>query len=133
MHAKSEYYEFGAFKAGKSSLHSMELEEVGDVAEKTACSPAMPISARIRSRGQGWARRLRGRLFGQSVAIARSLSEELGIPASFVQSDIYDLPTSLRPVRYRLHVVRHDLLAAKYEPMGAGWCRTSSSRAAPFT
>ena len=35
IHQRSTYYDVDAFKAGKSSLHSLELEELGEVRGKS--------------------------------------------------------------------------------------------------
>ena len=58
----------------------------------------------------------------EAIAAARGLAGELGIPATFVRSDLYRLPEVLaRTVRRRLHVERRPRLAPGHR--GLGPCR----------
>ena len=95
VHARSAMYDLEGFKAGKSSLHPVEVEEMGDVAGKTL----LHLQCHFGMDTLSWAR-LGARVTGvdfsdQAIALARSLSQELGIDARFVCSNIYDLPEYL--------------------------------------
>ena len=95
LHVASKTYDVASFKAGKNSLGSIELEEVGDVAGKTL----IHLQCHFGKDTLSWAR-LGATVTGvdfsdKAIGIARELSAELGIPATFVQSDIYDLPNVL--------------------------------------
>ena len=91
IHEKSTFYDLAGFKAGKSSLRSLELEEVGDVAGKSL----LHLQCHFGKDSLSWARlgaRVTGVDFSErAIALARSLSRELGIEADFVCGDIYDL------------------------------------------
>src|SRR5262245_9551113 len=94
IHVKSEHYDVEGFKGGKSSLHALELEELGDVAGKSL----LHLQCHFGKDTLSWARlgaQVTGADFSdKAIELARGLSEELGIPATFVVSDIYDLPNN---------------------------------------
>ena len=43
VHAASEMYDVEGFKAGRMTLHDVEMQEVGDVSGKTLLHPAVPL------------------------------------------------------------------------------------------
>lgn len=43
VHKDSAFYDVASFKAGKTSLNKIDLDEVGDVKGKNAFAPAMPL------------------------------------------------------------------------------------------
>ncbi len=95
IHRASAYYGVGAVRAGDSSLHGLELEELGDVAGKTL----LHLQCHIGLDTISWARAgatVTGVDFSPAaIAAARSLANELGIAARFVESDVYSLPERL--------------------------------------
>jgi len=95
IHTRSEFYDVEGFKAGKSTLRAIELEELGDVSGKSL----LHLQCHFGLDTLSWAR-LGARVTGvdfsdRAMAMARSLSNELGIKADFVHSDIYELPKTL--------------------------------------
>jgi len=95
IHAASRMYDLEGFKAGKTPLHSIELEELGDVSGKKL----LHLQCHFGMDTLAWAR-LGAQVTGvdlsdEAIALARSLSEELGIPARFICTDIYSLPGAL--------------------------------------
>ena len=95
IHARSKFYDVAGFKSGKSSLKSIELEELGDVSGKSL----LHLQCHFGLDTLSWAR-LGAKVTGidfsdKAIDLARSLSKELSIEASFVQSDIYALPNVL--------------------------------------
>jgi SAM-dependent methyltransferase len=95
IHARSEFYDLEGFKAGKSSLRSIEVEELGDVAGKSL----LHLQCHFGIDTLSWVRR-GARVTGvdfseEAIALARSLSRELGLDARFVCSDVYDLRQAL--------------------------------------
>ena len=95
IHARSEFYDVEGFKAGRSTLTSIELEEVGEVAGRSL----LHLQCHFGLDTMSWAR-LGAKVTGvdfsdQAIALARSLSKETGIEADFVLSDIYELPDVL--------------------------------------
>jgi SAM-dependent methyltransferase len=94
-HEKSPFYDLAGFRAGKDRLRSIELSELGDVAGKTL----LHLQCHFGMDTLAWARRgaiVTGvDLSEASIALARSLSQELDIPARFYCSDLYQLPSQL--------------------------------------
>lgn len=95
-HENSPFYDVEGFKAGKERLKSIELEEVGDVRGKSM----LHLQCHFGLDTLAWARHgaiVTGvDLSDESIALARSLSEELQIPATFICSDILALPENLQ-------------------------------------
>ncbi len=95
IHARSEFYDVEGFKAGRRSLRPIELEALGDVTGKTL----LHLQCHFGMNTLDWARRgaqVTGVDFSEkAIALARSLSRELSIPAEFVLSDIAALPDVL--------------------------------------
>lgn len=96
IHAQSKFYDVEGFKKGSSSiLYPVELEEMGDVSEKSL----LHLQCHFGMGTLSWARRgakVTGVDFSdKSIDLARSLSKELGIEADFICYNIYDLPERL--------------------------------------
>ena len=94
-HEKSPFYDLAGFRAGKDRLRSIELSELGDVSGKSL----LHLQCHFGMDTLAWARRgalaTGTDLSENSIALARSLSAELNIPARFVCSDLYQLPEKL--------------------------------------
>jgi SAM-dependent methyltransferase len=95
INARSRFYDVAGFKAGKSSLKFVELEELGDVSGKSL----LHLQCHFGMDTLSWAR-LGARVAGvdfsdEAIELARSLSSELNIAAEFVRSNVYDLPRAL--------------------------------------
>ena len=95
IHARSKFYDLDGFEAGKSSLLPVEVEELGDVSGKTL----LHLQCHFGMDTLSWARR-GARVTGvdfsdQAIARARSLAQELNMPAEFICSNVYDLPQNL--------------------------------------
>jgi len=91
IHAKSKFYGLDDFKAGKSSLLPTEVEELGDVNGKTM----LHLQCHFGMDSLSWARKgaiVTGIDFSDKAIIkARELSKEVGVPATFIQSNVYDV------------------------------------------
>ena len=99
VHVASELYDVDGFKAGRNSLSSIELAELGPlVGEGTSL---LHLQCHFGLDTLSWARQgatATGMDFsGEAIAQARSLAEELGLSqrATFLQSDLYHLPDVL--------------------------------------
>jgi SAM-dependent methyltransferase len=92
---ESETYRVREFLDGASSLNSIELEEVGEVQGKTL----LHLQCHFGLDTLSWAREgaiVTGVDFsGEAVQLARNLTNEVGLGARFIQSNIYDLPDAL--------------------------------------
>jgi ubiquinone/menaquinone biosynthesis C-methylase UbiE len=95
IHAKSTLYNLPAFKKGKTSLFDIELEELKNVKGKTLLHPFCHFGMDTLS----WARKgatVTGvDLSDKAITLAKKLSKEVKMPATFICSDIYDLPKVL--------------------------------------
>lgn len=95
VHADSDFYDVEAFKAGKSRLNHIELEELGDVSGKSM----LHLQCHFGLDSMGWAR-LGAEVTGvdfsdKAIALAQEINAELGLDCEFVQSDIMALPDNL--------------------------------------
>ena len=94
-HEASPEYRLAEFKAGENVLKPIELREVGDVRGKSL----LHMQCHFGLDTMSWARmgaNVTGVDFSdQAIALARSISAELKIPARFLHSNIYDAPAVL--------------------------------------
>jgi SAM-dependent methyltransferase len=92
QHARAAFYDLEGFRAGKSSLHSIEREELGPVRGKSL----LHLQCHFGLDTLSWARlgaKVAGLDFSPvAIEIARSLSVELEIPSDFVCTSVYDAP-----------------------------------------
>ncbi|WP_405061103.1 class I SAM-dependent methyltransferase [Kribbella sp. NBC_01505] len=83
-------YDVDGFRAGGSSLRPFELEALGDVQGKRL----LHLMCHFGLDTLSWARlgaEVTGLDFsGEAIAAARRLATEVGLPARFVQADVYD-------------------------------------------
>ena len=95
INAASDTYDLEGFRQGKISLGPLELEEVGDVAGKSL----LHLQCHFGKDTMSWARlgaTVTGADFSdEAIGLAQSLAAEVGIPAHFVLSDLYNLPNVL--------------------------------------
>jgi SAM-dependent methyltransferase len=88
-------YDLDAFRAGRSTLKTIETEEVGDVNGKRL----LHLQCHFGMDTISWAKRgasVVGADFApEAIGLARQLSDELDVDAEFVCSNIYDLPQNL--------------------------------------
>ena len=95
VHLKSSFYNIEGFKKGNSSLKFIELEEVGDVKDKTV----LHLQCHFGQDSLSW-QRLGAEVTGvdfseESIKAATELNEELNLDAKFICSNIYDLENHL--------------------------------------
>jgi 2-polyprenyl-3-methyl-5-hydroxy-6-metoxy-1,4-benzoquinol methylase len=94
-HVTSGFYDVEGFKAGgrpgRAGLDALEMQLVGDVAGRSL----LHLQCHFGLDTLSWARRgaaVTGVDFsGEAIAAARALTAEVGLPATFIQSDLYDL------------------------------------------
>ena len=96
IHKHSASYDLKGFKSGKSTLKSIELEEMGDVKGKSI----LHLQCHFGLDTLCWARMgaaVTGVDFSdKAIALAKSLSQELKIDANFICTDTYELPKILK-------------------------------------
>lgn len=97
INAASEFYDVASFRDGTRPirLSDYEREEVGDVRGKRL----LHLQSHFGLDTLSWAR-LGAEVTGvdfssEAIATARRLSQQIGVAASFVESDLYELPERL--------------------------------------
>ena len=95
IHAKSDFYDVEGFKAGRSTLTQIELEELGNVSGRSLLHLQCHFGLDTLSWARLGAKVVSVDFSDRAVELARSLGRELQIDANFVLSDIYDLPNHL--------------------------------------
>jgi SAM-dependent methyltransferase len=95
INAASDHYDVAGFRAGKSTLNSIEQDELGEVTGKSL----LHLQCHFGLDTLSWARRgaqVTGIDFAdESIALATALAAETGLGARFICADIYDLPNVL--------------------------------------
>jgi SAM-dependent methyltransferase len=100
IHLGSEFYDIASFRDGSRPvrIHDYELEEVGDVSGKTL----LHLQCHLGLDTLSWARMgaiVTGADFSpEAIAAARRLAGELGVAATFVCANLYELPAVLEAV-----------------------------------
>lgn len=94
-HVASQFYGVEAFKAGRRELHPVTLAGPGDVRGKSL----LHLQCHFGLDTLSWARHgatVTGVDFSaEAIKAARALAADLGLPATFVHSNLYDLPQHL--------------------------------------
>lgn len=90
IHAASHFYDMEAFKAGKSSLNSYELNALGDVSGRSL----LHLQCHFGQDTLSWAR-LGANCTGvdiseEGIKLAKSLNKELGLDTQFVCCNVLD-------------------------------------------
>lgn len=110
IHIDAEFYDLPGFKRGESSLRSVEVEELGDVAGKSM----LHLQCHFGMDTLSWARkgaRVTGiDLSDKAIEQANNLANELDIPAQFVCSNLYDLKSNLEG--------QYDIIFTSYGTIG---------------
>lgn len=95
VHASSKLYDLQNFKKGKTSLQEIELKELGNVKGRTLLHLLCHFGMDTLSWAKLGAVATGVDLSDESINLARKLSKETSIPATFICSDIFDLPKIL--------------------------------------
>ena len=95
IHKTSQLYDLKGFQKGKTSLQSIELAELNNVKGKTM----LHLMCHFGMDTLSWARKgaiVTGVDFSEdAMTLGKKLSKDLHIPATFICSDIYELPKVL--------------------------------------
>lgn len=95
INSHSQLYDLDSFRQGAIKLNPLERSEVGDVKGKTL----LHLQCHFGMDTLSWARlgaQVTGMDYsGEGIKLARKLSDDLRIPASFLCCNLYDLPDNL--------------------------------------
>jgi 2-polyprenyl-3-methyl-5-hydroxy-6-metoxy-1,4-benzoquinol methylase len=96
IHARSKFYDLEGFKAGRNSLQSFEIEELGYVAGKSL----LHLQCHFGLDTLSWARmgaKVTGVDFSEkAIELAEKLALELDLDAQFICANVYELPQVLQ-------------------------------------
>jgi SAM-dependent methyltransferase len=90
-HSKSIFYNLKKFKETKNSLFRVEQNDLGDITGKKILHLQCHFGMDSLSLANKGAIVTGVDFSGEAIKLARSLSKELNIPATFIQSNIYSL------------------------------------------
>ena len=90
LHKDSAFYDLASFKAGKSSLNKLEVEELGDVKGKTLLHLQCHFGMDTLSWANEGANATGIDISDEAIKLAKDLSNELAIPAEFICCNLYD-------------------------------------------
>lgn len=96
VHIKSDFYDVEGFKKGKTSLNKYELEELVEVRDKSL----LHLQCHFGQDTLSWSR-LGAKCTGidisnEGIKNAKFLNEELGLDATFIESNLYDVPKKVK-------------------------------------
>jgi len=95
IHAKSKLYNLTKFKKSKNSLEALEIEEVGRVRGKTM----LHLMCHFGMDSISWAKKgaiVTGvDLSDEAIRLAKKLSKQTKVSATFICADMYELPNIL--------------------------------------
>ncbi len=124
----SDFYRVDEFKKGVNKLRPIELEEIGSVAGKSL----LHLQCHFGMDTLSWARLgadVTGVDFSEAaIARARDLARELRINASFIRSDVYDLP---RVLHERFDIVYTSRGVLGWLPDIEAWAQVAASCVRP--
>ena len=129
LHVASEFYDVDGFRAGRSTLRAVEVEEVGDVTGREL----LHLQCHFGLDTLSWARRgarVTGLDFSESaVEAARALADAEGIDAEFVCANVYDAVAALSGRTY--DVVYTGIGALCWLPDIDRWAATAGALVKP--
>lgn len=95
IHSKSEFYDVEGFKKGKTSLNAYELEEMGEVKGKTLLHLQCHFGLDTLSWSRLGAKCTGIDLSDEGIKQAKILNDELGLDATFIESNLYSVPKNV--------------------------------------
>ena len=92
VHMASKFYDLAAFKKGKTSLNTYEMEALGDVNEKSLLHLQCHFGQDTLSLARMGAKCTGIDFSGEAIKQAKILNNALGLSVSFIESNVYDVP-----------------------------------------
>lgn len=99
---RTGFYRIQAFLAGENTLYPIEKAEVGEVAGKTVAHLQCHIGLDSLNLARMGAEVTGLDFSAEAVAQAGRFSERIGVPATFVQGNVYDADKLLKPASFDL-------------------------------
>lgn len=95
IHSRSDFYKMEDFLKGKSSLNKLELDELGNVKGKSLLHLQCHFGQDTLSFSRMGATATGIDLSSEAIKEAKELNKKLGLNASFVESNVYDVPKNI--------------------------------------
>ncbi len=95
VHYRSAFYDVDSFRTGGSRISQFELDEIGEVANRDLLHLQCHFGLDTLSFARLGARVTGVDFSAPAVERARELAAELGLAATFVRSDVFELPGTL--------------------------------------
>lgn len=119
VHKDSDFYELDAFKKGKSSLHKIEIEEVGDVTGKSLLHLQCHFGMDTMSWARAGADCVGVDFSEEAIHLAKEINEELQLNTEFICANIFDLTdTSKVSETGRFKKAGFDIIFTSYGTIG---------------
>ena len=110
IHTKSEFYDVEGFKKGKTSLNYYELQELGNVKGKSLLHLQCHFGQDTLSWSRLGATCTGIDLSSEGIKQAKLLNSALGLNATFIESNLYDVPKKV--------IGEFDIVFASYGVIG---------------
>jgi len=110
IHTKSEFYDVEGFVNGKTSLNKYELEELGNVNGKSLLHLQCHFGQDTLSWSRLGATCTGIDLSSEGIKQAKLLNDKLGLNATFIESNLYDVPKNV--------IGKFDIVFASYGVIG---------------
>ncbi|MFI9365508.1 class I SAM-dependent methyltransferase [Kitasatospora sp. NPDC053057] len=127
-HMQSSYYDVERFKQGHNMLRKLEQEELGDVRGRSLLELQCHIGVNSLSLARMGAKVTGTDISDDAIDIANGLATELDLDASFVQSNLYDLPKVLDG---QFDMVFTGYGTLSFLPDIAGWAKIAAQYVKP--
>ena len=95
IHTASDFYDVDGFRKGKSALNKFELEELGEVKEKSLLHLQCHFGLDTLSWSRLGAKCTGIDLSNEAILQAQKLNDELDLDAHFIESNLYDVPKNV--------------------------------------
>ncbi len=95
IHSRSKLYNLESFKKGKTSLQKTEIKELGNVKGKTMLHLLCHFGMDSLSFARRGAIVTGVDISDDAIKLAKKLSREIKVPATFICSDVFELPNGL--------------------------------------
>ena len=119
VHKDSEFYELDAFKKGESSLHKIEIEEVGDVKGKSLLHLQCHFGMDTMSWTRAGATCVGVDFSDEAINLAKEINGDLQLNSEFICANIFDLTdTSKVAETGRLKKGGFDIVFTSYGTIG---------------
>ena len=128
IHERSSFYDLESFRAGGVRLADYELQDIGPLEGRSLLHLQCHFGIDTLSFARLGAEVTGADFSSQAVSLAARLAADLGLPARFVESNLYDLP---RVLESRYDIVYTSRGALGWLPDIRGWAEVAAGFVKP--